>query len=112
MSKVTGKKYANSMADFTLYKRYFALIILLIFFLIAIYMAFTEYEAYNKHNDEHAHMMMKISLGFALFFIILICLTSISIYFIKRMTMKQRSRIEAFNRTTNAVNTAFDIFKR
>lgn len=112
MSRSSGKSYTNSMADYTIYKRYFALIIFAIFLLMAVYMAFVEYESYRRTNDEHSYMLFKVSLGMIVVFLLFIGLTIFFINRLKNMSVKQRARVEAFNRTTNATRTAFDIFRR
>lgn len=114
MSRLSGKSYTNSMADYGLYKRYFAAALFSLFLILALSFAAKEYDIYktSKGKDaEHAYTLFKISIFATAIFTFFLIAISISIHVLKQLPIKQRARIEGFNRTANGVRTAFDIFR-
>lgn len=111
ISLVSGKSYTNSMADYALYKRYFAAAIFILFLIIAILLAAKEYNDYRENKDPHTLALVKISIMSAIIFGVLLSITLLYIHFLKRQSVQTRARIEGFNRTANGISTAFDIFR-
>lgn len=114
MSRFSGRTYTNSMADYTLYKRYFVAAIFSLFLVLAIFFAIREYEIYktSKGKDaEHAYSLFKVSVIAMIVFTVFLIFLAISIHILKRLPIKQRARIEGISRTTSGVRTAFDIFR-
>lgn len=111
ISLVTGKSYTNSMADYALYKRYFAAAIFSLFLIIALLLAAKEYDDYRAKKDPHTLALVKVSIISAIIFGALLGFTLLYIHFLKQQTVQTRARIEGFNRTANGISTAFDIFR-
>lgn len=111
ISLASGKSYTNSMADFTLYKRYFAAGLLALFLILAIIFATKEYEEYRTTKNQHALSLAKVSTIAATVISLFLILQLIFIHFLRQTSTQTRARIEGFNRTANGVKTAFDIFR-
>ena len=111
MSWVSGKAYTSSMADYALYSRYFAAGLFALFLMFAIILAAKEYDLYKNTHDQHALTLFKMSLVAVGIFALFLVLVIISIRVFKSLPEKQKVRIGAFNRTSNAVDTVYRIFK-
>ncbi len=111
MSLTSGKSYTNSMADFTIYKRYFAIGLFSIFLIIAIVIGINEYRKYKETNKNTDLAYVKISIIVSVFLSVFILFNVIILNRLNKSSVQTRTKVEAFNRSLSGVRTIFDIFR-